>query len=89
MLKGGMGKRVWLLLILPGALFVTVFMLIPLFSIVISTFFPEDSFTLNNYGKLLQSVYFQQVFDRSVRFYARCWASPAPIISAAIQNIRA
>ena len=67
MLKSGMGKRAWLLLILPGVLFVTVFMLIPLFSIVISTFFPEDSFTLNNYGKLLESVYFQQVFGRSVR----------------------
>ena len=67
MLKGGMGKRAWLLLILPGMLFVTVFMLIPLFSIVISTFFPEDALTLNNYGKLLESVYFQQVFGRSVR----------------------
>ena len=67
MLKGGMGKRAWLLLILPGVLFVTVFMLIPLFSIVISTFFPEDAFTLNNYSKLLESVYFQQVFGRSVR----------------------
>ena len=67
MRKGGRRMRVWLLLILPGVLFVTVFMLIPLFSILISTFFSENDFTLDHYGKLLQSVYFQQVFGRSVR----------------------
>ena len=49
-MRNGIRKQAWLLLILPGVLFVTVFMLIPLFSIVISTFFPEDTFTLNNYG---------------------------------------
>ena len=36
-----MRKSFWLLLVLPGSLFITVFMLIPLFSVVISTFFPE------------------------------------------------
>ena len=61
------GKHVWLLLILPGVLFVTVFMLIPLFSILLSTFSAEGSFTPEHYGKLLQSKYFQQVFGRSVR----------------------
>ena len=63
------GKRacVWLALILPGVFFVTIFMLIPLFSILVSTFFSDSIFTLENYGKLLRSTYFQQVFGRSVR----------------------
>ena len=62
-----MRKSFWLLLVLPGSLFITVFMLIPLFSVVISTFFPESSFTLSNYTTLFKSVYFHQVFGRSVR----------------------
>ncbi len=62
-----MRKSFWLLLVLPGSLFITVFMLIPLFSVVISTFFPESSFTLSNYSGLIRNVYFQQVFGRSVR----------------------
>ena len=62
-----MRKSFWLLLVLPGSLFNTVFMLIPLFSVVISTFFPESSFTLANYSGLIRNVYFQQVFGRSVR----------------------
>lgn len=62
-----MRKSFWLLLVLPGSLFITVFMLIPLFSVVISTFFPESSFTLANYSGLIRNVYFQQVFGRSVR----------------------
>ena len=66
-MRNGIRKQAWLLLILPGVLFVTVFMLIPLFSILISTFVPDSVFTFENYGKLLQSVYFQQVFGRSVR----------------------
>ena len=35
-MMNGLRKRMWLLLILPGAFFVTVFMLIPLFSILLS-----------------------------------------------------
>lgn len=67
MMMNGLRKRIWLLLILPGAFFVTVFMLIPLFSILLSTLFSESTFTLGNYGRLVQSTYFQQVFGRSVR----------------------
>ena len=66
-MMNGIRKRARLLLILPGVLFVTVFMLIPLFSILISTFFPDSSFSFDNYTKLLPSVYFHQVFGRSVR----------------------
>ena len=66
-MMNGLRKRMWLLLILPGAFFVTVFMLIPLFSILLSTLFSESTFTLGNYGRLVQSTYFQQVFGRSVR----------------------
>ena len=51
-----MRKSFWLLLVLPGSLFITVFMLIPLFSVVISTFFPESSFTLSNYSGLIRNV---------------------------------
>ena len=67
MQKNGMRKAMWLLFVLPGVIFVTVFMLIPLFSIMISTFVPEESFSFDNYIKLFRSVYFQQVFGRSVR----------------------
>ena len=65
MAKSRLGKYAWLMLILPGVFFVTVFMLIPLFSILLSTFTSDSAFSLNNYGKLMQSVYFQQVFGRS------------------------
>ena len=54
----GLRKRMWLLLILPGAFFVTVFMLIPLFSILLSTFFPENRFSMDNYVRLVQSIVF-------------------------------
>ncbi|MBR3019707.1 MAG: ABC transporter permease [Clostridia bacterium] len=67
MAKSALRRGIWLLLILPGVIFVTVFMLIPLFSILMSTFFADGGFSLDNYGKLIQSVYFQQVFGRSVR----------------------
>ena len=67
MAKSVLRRGVWLMLILPGVIFVKVIMLIPLFSILLSTFFSEGEFTLDNYGKLIQSVYFQQVFGRSVR----------------------
>lgn len=67
MAKNVLRRGAWLLLILPGVVFVTVFMLIPLFSILISTFSADGAFSLDNYGKLIQSVYFQQVFGRSVR----------------------
>lgn len=57
----------WLLLVLPGVLFVAFFMLIPLFSLCFASFFPEQSFSLSSYYSLFQDVYFQQVFVRSLR----------------------
>lgn len=60
-------KWAWLILILPGTLFITVFMLIPLFSILAGTFFEAERFSFSNYVTLFQSTYFQQVFSRSVR----------------------
>ena len=60
-------KSVWLLLVLPGVLFVTFFMLIPLFSLCFSSFFPDQSFSLSSYFKLFGDAYFQQVFVRSLR----------------------
>ncbi len=60
-------KHFWILLVLPGVFFITVFMLIPLFSVFLSTFSSESHFSLEHYAQLLESVYFQQVFGRSVR----------------------
>lgn len=62
------GKNyIWLLLVLPGVLFVVFFMLVPLFSLCFTSFFPEQSFSLSSYFKLFQDAYFQQTFVRSVR----------------------
>ena len=62
------GKNwIWLLLILPGTLFVTFFMLVPLFSLCMTSFFPEQSFSFSSYFKLFKDAYFQQTFVRSVR----------------------
>ena len=62
------GKNwIWLLLVLPGTLFVTFFMLIPLFSLCMTSFFPDQSFSFGSYLKLFKDAYFQQTFVRSIR----------------------
>ena len=58
---------IWLLLVLPGMLFVIFFMLVPLFSLCFTSFFPEQSFSFSSYFKLFKDLYFQQTFVRSVR----------------------
>ena len=60
-------NRVWLLLVLPGVLFVVFFMLIPLFSLCFASFFPDQHFSFSSYLSLFQDTYFQQVFSRSMR----------------------
>ena len=60
-------KWVGLLLLVPGILFVAVFMLIPLFTLLLSTFSEEGTLSFGAYIKLFQSEYFQQVFLRSLR----------------------
>ena len=60
--------KIYWLFILPGCLFLAFFMLIPLFSLILKTFFPEgEGFSLANYTSLLKSTYFKQVFWRSIR----------------------
>ena len=60
--------KIYWLFILPGCLFLAVFMLIPLFSLIFKTFFDESgAFSLGNYFELVKSTYFQQVFWRSIR----------------------
>ena len=60
--------KIYWLFILPGCLFLAVFMLIPLFSLIFKTFFDEGGgFSLASYFSLLDSIYFQQVFWRSIR----------------------
>ena len=54
-------------LVLPGVLFVVFFMLIPLFSLCLTSFFPDELFSLSSYFSLFGDVYFQQVFVRSLR----------------------
>ena len=54
-------------LVLPGVLFVVFFMLIPLFSLCLTSFFPDEHFSLSSYFSLFGEVYFQQVFVRSLR----------------------
>lgn len=56
-----------MLLIVPGVLFIVFFMLIPLFSLGLTSFFPEQHFSLSSYFSLFRDVYFQQVFARSMR----------------------
>lgn len=64
---GHIKKWMGLLLLVPGVLFVAVFMLIPLFTLLFSTFTENSTFSLAAYYKLFQSEYFQQVFMRSLR----------------------
>ncbi len=60
--------KIYWLFILPGCIFLAVFMLIPLFTLIIQTFFDEaGSFSLTGYLSLLESTYFKQVFGRSIR----------------------
>jgi len=56
-----------MLLVLPGVLFVTLFMLIPLFSLCLTSFYPDQSFSLSSYFSLFKDLYFQQTFMRSIR----------------------
>ena len=56
-----------MLLVVPGVLFVIFFMLVPLFSLCMTSFFPEQSFSFSSYWGLFKDVYFQQVFMRSMR----------------------
>ena len=54
-------------LVLPGVLFIVFFMLVPLFSLCLTSFFPGERFSLSSYFSLFGDVYFQQVFIRSLR----------------------
>lgn len=60
--------KIYWLFLLPGCLFIVFFMMIPLFSLILKTFFDESgSFSLESYFSMFGSVYFQQVFWRSIR----------------------
>lgn len=56
----------WLMLA-PGILFVVLLMLVPLFSVVLTTFFEGGRFTLGHYWAEMQTPFFRQVFWRSAR----------------------
>lgn len=61
------GRKFALLLLLPCTLFVTVFLLLPLFATLLSTLFGADGFSLAGYASTLGDSYFQEVFWRSIR----------------------
>ena len=60
-------SKIWLVLVVPGVFCVVFFMLIPLFSLCLSSFYNDVGVTLANYFRLFGDVYFQQVFLRSLR----------------------
>ena len=61
-------KNIWFFMILPGVLFLAVFMLIPLCSLLLTTVFPDQGdFSMSAYATVLQSTYFKQVFLRSLK----------------------
>lgn len=63
-----MKNKAWLFMILPGIVFLSVFMLIPLCALIITTFRPESGgFSLAAYVDILASTYFKQVFFRSLK----------------------
>ena len=65
----GESKNRWIAaaLVLPGVLFIVFFMLVPLFSLCLTSFFSGRALSLSSYFSLFGDVYFQQVFIRSLR----------------------
>lgn len=59
--------KIYWLFLFPGILFIVFFMLVPLFSIILKTFYSDGKFSLEAYFKLFASTYFQQVFFRSLK----------------------
>ena len=55
------------LLLLPCVVFISIFLLAPIFAMLISTFFKMGSFSFESYVSQIQDSYFQQVFWRSIR----------------------
>lgn len=61
-------KKTLLMLVLPGVIFIVVFMVIPLFMLLFTSFYPDGgSFSLSGYSAIFGSTYFKQVFLRSLR----------------------
>lgn len=56
-----MKKKGLYLLLLPGVLFLTLFMIIPIVMTIASTFFHEGSFTVEGYLKFLTDPYFIKI----------------------------
>lgn len=56
-----MRKKGLYLLLLPGVLFLTLFMVIPIAMTIASTFFHEGSFTLQGYMQFLTDKYFVKI----------------------------
>ncbi|GCL73001.1 MULTISPECIES: ABC transporter permease [Paenibacillus] len=62
-----MKKKYTYLLLLPGLLFLAVFMLMPILLTIGSTFFPEGSFTLGGYMQFFKDPYFLKILLTTLR----------------------
>lgn len=60
--------KIWIFFLLPGLAFLAAFLLVPLFSLLLTTLNPGGGgFSLSAYGQVMKSEYFRQVFLRSIR----------------------
>lgn len=62
-----MSKRYIYLLLLPGVLFLTLFMLVPIFMTMGTTFFREDGFTVEGYLQFFKDPYFMGILFTTLR----------------------
>lgn len=60
-------KKYGYILLLPCFLFLVVFLILPLFAMLLSTIFNQGQFTFKGYYSMLKDSYFQQVFWRSLK----------------------
>lgn len=62
-----MKKKVIYLLLLPGLLFLTAFMLVPLLFTMVGTFFQEGQFTISGYSYFFKDPYFLKILWTTLR----------------------
>lgn len=62
-----MKKRYLYLLLLPGVLFLTIFMIVPIFLTIGTTFFNESGFTIQGYLDFFKDRYFIEILLTTLR----------------------
>lgn len=61
------GKWWAYLLMIPGLVIITVFLVIPIISTIMPTFYGEEGLTLSSYKEFLTDAYYQRIFIRTIR----------------------